>query len=289
MLRNLGHTVRVAERYEDQSCDLLVALHARRSAAAVRRFRDRHAGTPCIVALTGTDLYRDLGRSAAAQRSVQLADWLVVLQPDALQWLPPDVHDKTHVICQSATAAAPRPPLKSVFEICVIGHLRQVKDPFRTAMAVRLLPKTSRIQVAHMGAALTPAMRQRALAETKKNPRYEWLGELTHGKTKRRLARARLMVLTSRMEGGANVVAEALAAGVPVLSTRISGSAGVLGTDYPGYFEVGDTQQLTELLVRAENDKRWYAQLKGRCQKLARLISPQREQAAWAKLLRLRG
>ena len=289
MQRNLGHTVRIAEQYSGQTSDLMIALHARRSAVAVRDFCERHPARRCIVALTGTDLYRDLQRSSAAQDSVDLANWLVVLQPDALQLLPAKIRRKTHVICQSATAATRRPPLKRVFEVCVVGHLRPVKDPFRTAMAVRNLPPASQIKVVQLGAALTPAMEQRALAETQTNRRYEWLGELTHGKTKQRLARARLMVLSSQMEGGANVVAEALAAGVPVLSTRISGSMGILGDDYPGYFEVGDTARLTELLLRAENDQRWYRQLKTRCKKLAHLVAPHREQAAWAKLLRMCG
>ena len=57
------------------------------------------------------------------------------------------------------------------------------------------------------------------------------------------------------MEGGANVVSEALAAGVPVLCSRISGSIGLLGEDYSGYFEVGDTAGLTELMLKCEQDK----------------------------------
>jgi len=287
--RNLGYSVRVTQHYEDQPCDLLIALHARRSAAAVRRFCDRHPEKPCILALTGTDLYRDLRRSATAQRSLERATWLVVLQPGGLQLIPNEQRNKAHVIYQSATAVQRRDPLKKVFEICVLGHLRREKDPFRAAMAVRDVPESSRIKVVHLGAALGSAMEQRALAEMQTNPRYQWLGELSHGKTKQRLARARLMVLSSRMEGGANVVSEALAAGVPIVSSRISGSLGILGNDYPGYFKVGDTARLTELLVRAENDERWYRQLTARCQRLARLVTPHREQAAWAKLLRLCG
>lgn len=94
------------------------------------------------------------------------------------------------------------------------------------------------------------------------------------------------MVLTSRMEGGANVVSEAIAASVPVISSRISGSIGLLGKDYPGYFPVGDTRALADLLRRAETDKRFYRRLKSRCRRLAPLFDPKRERLSWAKLLR---
>ncbi|HIA67442.1 TPA: hypothetical protein EYN98_15570 [Candidatus Poribacteria bacterium] len=48
----------------------------------------------------------------------------------------------------------------------MIGHLRPVKDPFRVANAVRLLPASSQIKVLHAGAALSPDMESEAVAET---------------------------------------------------------------------------------------------------------------------------
>src|SRR5438552_3456045 len=77
MLRSLGHQVRIrGPAAAVERADLLLALHARRSAAAVRRFRNRYPSRPVIVALTGTDLYRDFPRSRATQRCVELADTL---------------------------------------------------------------------------------------------------------------------------------------------------------------------------------------------------------------------
>ena len=87
---------------------------------------------------------------------------------------------------------------------------------------------------------------------------YRWLGELSREKALRLLSRCRLLALTSEQEGGANVVSEALAASVPVLSSRIAGSVGLLGEDYPGYFPVGDTEALARLLGRAETDADFY-------------------------------
>ncbi len=160
-----------------------------------------------------------------------------------------------------------------------------MKDPFRTADAVRLLPASSQIKVLHAGAALSPDMESEALAKTKSNPRYGWLGELPRWKTLRLLAGSRLLALTSQMEGGANVVSEALACSIPVISSRISGSIGLLGEDYPGYFPVGDTQALADLLHRLETDQSFYLSLKAWCHRRKEIVSPDREKQSWECLL----
>ena len=160
-----------------------------------------------------------------------------------------------------------------------------MKDPFRTADAVRLLPASSQIKVLHAGAALSPDMESEALAKTKSNPRYSWLGELPRWKTLRLLAGSRLLVLTSQMEGGANVVSEALACSIPVISSQISGSIGLLGEDYPGYFPVGDTQALADLLHRVETDQSFYLSLKAWCHRRQEIVSPDREKQSWECLL----
>lgn len=287
LLRDLGHRVTLAEEYRaSATLDLLIALHARKSADSIRRFRRQQPEQPLVLALTGTDLYRDIHRDESARRSLQWADRLVLLQPHGISELPNNLRDKARVIYQSVEAPKTRPqPLKTVFEVCVIGHLRPVKDPFRTALAARRLPASSRIRVMHFGAALSEAMERRARAEMQRNPRYRWLGEVPRWQVQRRLARSRLLVLSSQMEGGANVVSEAVAVGVPVVSSRISGSIGLLGEDYPGYFPVGDTDALTRLLQRAEVDAAFYKTLKQRCGKLAALFTPARERRSWEQLI----
>src|SRR5215831_157313 len=132
MLRELGHRVKIQTTYDGSSCDLLLALHAKRSAAAVFEFHDAHPGRPVIVALTGTDLYRDIDRSRAAQRALEIAARLVALQPLANDRLASHLRGKLRVIYQSVDrnpADAIRPAHK--FRVCVIGHLRKLKDPFR--------------------------------------------------------------------------------------------------------------------------------------------------------------
>jgi len=286
LLRDLGHRVALAESFSDQSCELLIALHARRSAESIRRFHDSRPAAPLIVALTGTDLYRDIKTNRVAQRSLVLADRIVLLQPAGVHSLPASLRAKARVIQQSATGLATLPPpLSSVFEVAVIGHLRPVKDPFRAAFAARSLPESSHIRVVHIGAALSEAMAARARAEMARNPRYRWIGELSPATTKRRLARARLLVLSSRLEGGANVISEAISVGTPIIASRIPGSIGLLGEDYAGYFEVGDTGSLRTLLRNVEEDARFYGKLRQDCRALLPLVRPERERDLWKRLL----
>lgn len=290
LLTGLGHRVRIARHYRSGSCDLLIALHARRSAEAVFRFRGRDPHRPLIVALTGTDLYRDLHHSRRARRVLELATRLVVFQPLATRELSARLRRKARVIYQSVRPTKRRTrggnsSRDGSFAVCVVGHLRWVKDPFRAALASRRLPASSRMRILHAGTAMEPGMVHRARGEERRNPRYHWLGGLSRAQARRLIARSRLLVLSSLMEGGANVISEALVDRVPVLASRIPGSVGLLGVGYPGFFPVCDTQALARLLRRAEIDLRFYARLKAWCSRRAALFQPSRERARWRKLL----
>lgn len=286
ILRELGHHVTVAHRYDGKSCDLMIALHARKSAESIRRLRELHAALPLIVVLTGTDLYRDISTSAAAKRSLEFATRLVVLQRLGIEQLPAPHRAKTRVIYQSATRLArPVSPPSSYFKVAVIGYLRPEKDPFRTALAARSLPRWSRIRIVQVGRAMTERMQEFASKEGKTNPRYRWVDGLPHWKARRVLAGSHLAALTSRMEGSSNVLCEAIVSSVPVVASAIPGLMGSLGEDYPGYFPVGDTRALAGLLLRAETDEAFYKELKSRCAELAPVLSPTRERDAWQRLV----
>lgn len=287
ILKKLGHRVRVAQTYDGRRCDVLIALHARRSYDSIRRFHDSHPDLPLIVVLTGTDVYRDIHEDTEAQRSLELATKLVALQKMALRELPKRFHKKTHVIYQSAESfRGKRPSRSGIFKVCVVGHLREEKDPLRTAVAVRDLPATSRIQVTHVGQALDKNLGQEATEEAARNPRYRWIGQLSHRKTRERLARSHLVCITSRMEGSSNVLSEALASGVPVVASKISGLMGTLGNRFTGYFPVGNTENLRKLLLRAERDRLFYRALERQCRNLAHLVKTKRELDAWRRLLK---
>jgi putative glycosyltransferase (TIGR04348 family) len=286
LLRELGHRVDVTNEWNGNECDLLVALHARRSARSVAEFSGRFPDKSLIVVLTGTDLYRDLPGSLAARESLELATRLVMLQSDGMRYLSTDCRGKTRVIIQSARKPKRQiPTLKRTMEVSVVAHLRRVKDPFRAALASRRLPACSRIRIIQVGRAMSENMQLRAEREAAHNPRYRWLGELPRWQTQQRLQRSQLLVVSSRMEGAPNVASEALAAGVPMLSSQISGMQGLLGSDYPGYFPVGDTGRLAEMMLQAEQDQGFYRRLKQACQRLRHLVCPAREKRLWRQLL----
>lgn len=286
ILHRLGHTARIANEYNGQPCDLMIAMHARKSAQAVSRYRSLYPDGPLILALTGTDVYRDIKRSVRARQSLEQANRIVVLQKAAIEELRAQMREKCAVIYQSSAPMA-KPPERPErrFLITVLGHLRPEKDPFRAAMASRRLPEHSRVSVVHLGGALSTQMAAAAERHQRSNPRYRWLGEVSHSSARRWLSRSHLMVLSSRMEGGANVLSEAIVLGTPVLASRIPGSVGILGERYPGLFDTGDTVALAQLMERAECDPAFYARLQTWCKRLAALFTPQREQAAWARLL----
>ncbi len=289
ILRLQQHRVAIATAFSDQPADLLIALHAVKSASSVARARRIRPEMPIIVALTGTDLYPSLRVKPRGCDALDQADRVVALQPLAARQLLPRWRRKLRVIYQSVprtvglTSRVRRTGRD--FRVVVVGHLRTVKDPLRTAYAVRRLPAASRLDVTHVGSALTEGWKRRAEHESKTNPRWHWLGETSLLRARRLIASSDLLVLSSRSEGGAGVVGEACVAGVPIVTTRIDGSLGLLGEDYPGTFDVGDTAALTRLLLRAEGDKRFLRELHRRCRACASLFSEAREKRAWHRLI----
>ncbi len=285
LLRELGHAVDVQMDWNGAPADLMIALHARRSHGSIARFAAAYPSRPLGLALTGTDLYRDIRFDADAKRSLRLATRMIVLQQLGLAELAPALRRKTRVIYQSTQPIRRVPPLSSCFEVCISGHLRDEKDPFRLAAALSYLPPQSRIRVTHLGAAMSGDIAAAARGWMEREPRYRWLGERPHWQALHRLARSRLMVISSRMEGGANVVTEALAAGVPVIASRIPGNIGMLGADYAGYYPLGDERALARLLWRAESDPEFYRKLKHQCAARRCLVSRKREKQGLIQLL----
>lgn len=287
ILRDLGHRVQVATDYAGEPADLMIALHAWRSAASVRAFRARYPDRTLIVGMAGTDIYRfQQSDPEVTHRSMAMADRLVGLHDLVADAIPEAMRGKLRIIYQSVPALPRRlPPLRDVFEVLVIGHLREEKDPLRAALAARALPAASRIRIVHLGMAHDARWAAAATAEMAANLRYRWRGEVPGWMVRRTLARAPLMVLSSIMEGGANVLSEALTAGVPVLASAIPGSIGLLGREYPGYFSAGDTAALSALLHRAETDADFLDGLRRHCAARAPLFTPARECDAWQALL----
>ena len=273
-LRRAGHRVGISVEWPAaQAADLMLALHARRSHASIKAFP---RARPLMVALTGTDVYRDIHQSDEARESLELADRLIVLQPKAAAELPARLRAKVSVVVQSSATGFRHRPVSRGFRVCVIGHLRDEKDPLRTLLALRYV--SCPIEVVHLGAALDPALGETLKAA--RDPRYRWLGGVPHARALRWLASSHAMVISSRMEGGANVVCEALRIGVPVLASRIPGNVGLLGPGYRGYFAPGDERGLARLLERAALERDFYRALKAQVARLRPSVAPRAEARA---------
>ena len=286
-LKQLGHQVNIAVQWDHRSYDLMIALHAWRSADCIAHFKVRYPQRPLIVCMTGTDLYRFMiSHPKPTLHSIKVADQLVVLHDRARFVLPQTAQNKVSIIYQSAQPLSfPIKRSKKTVDICVVGHLRDEKDPLRTAYAVRNLPQSSRIRVLHYGKAHNRQWQQKALQEMQINPRYQWLGEVKHWQVRKAYARCHAMVLSSNMEGGANVISEATVAGLPTIASKIEGSIGLLGEEYPAYYPVQDTQALRTLLLKVENDTDFMQQIQQYITKKAPLFQAATEAQCWQQLL----
>jgi len=239
--------------------------------------------------LTGTDLYRDIRSDASARRSLDLATHLVVLQDEGINELTPELRNKCRAIYQSAPSLSRGAPSRRSFDAVLVGHMRAEKDPLTPMRALERLPPDSRVRLIHIGEALDEAY-LRAARELQGRPwptlkRYVWLGNRPHGETRQRIRRSHIMIISSIMEGGANVVVEAVTAAIPVLASRISGNMGMLGREYEGYFPAGDDAALAALLDRVSRDGRFLARLRAQCARRASLFSPTRERREVVRLL----
>ncbi len=287
------YRIRITQAWPDgvSSADdqVLLALHARRSAASAKAWAQAHPGRGLAVVLTGTDLYRDIAVDASAQLSLTLAQRLVVLQTLGLQSLPTHHRAKAQAIFQSVSTRQTLPKTTRHLRVVMVGHLRTEKSPQTLFEAAHLLQGDPRILIDHIGEASDPALGMQARATAATCPNYRWLAGLPHAATRAHIQRAHLLVHPSAMEGGAHVVMEAVCSGTPVLASRIDGNVGMLGDDYAGYFDWGDAQGLARLL-RACADARnphdqLLAALKAQCARRAPLFAPQAEQAALLNLV----
>jgi putative glycosyltransferase (TIGR04348 family) len=281
-LRNAGHRVDVAVQWTpDSRIDAMLALHARRSYPSIKTFSSDRL---LVVALTGTDVYRDIKSSDEARESLELAHRLIVLQPKATEELPRRLRSKVRVVVQSSATRLRHRPIARRFRLCVVGHLRSEKDPLRTLAALAYVPQDS-VEVIHLGAALDEALAAEARAGMAREPRYRWLGSVPHARALAWMASSHAMVISSRMEGGANVVCEALRIGLPVLASRIPGNVGLLGERYAAYFPMEDEKALARLIVRAQADEAFYRRLKSQIAPLRAKVGPRSEASALLRAL----
>jgi putative glycosyltransferase (TIGR04348 family) len=273
----------VQTAWDGTPADAMIALHARRSADSIAKFRAA-SRRPIAVVLTGTDLYRDLPESREAATSLDIAARIVVLQDDAPALLRDEWRRKCEVIFQSAQALATQRKKNGRLDCVIVGHLRDEKDPRTLFAAIESLPRDLDIRFRHIGDALDPALGEEARRLQRRDPRYRYSGGLPRGLTRAALKSAHVLVHPSIMEGGANAIVEAITAGTPVIASRISGNIGMLGRGYPGYFEPRDASGLAHRLVQALQQPEFLRSLRAACARRAALFRPASEARAVRKL-----
>jgi putative glycosyltransferase (TIGR04348 family) len=263
----------------------MIALHARRSADSIDAFATAHPSRPLIVVLTGTDLYRDIANDRAAQRSLDLATRLVVLNELGARSLPARVRRKTSVILQSARSLSPGKRSARRFTVAVVGHLRSEKDPEIAWNLLAHVDRDAPLRVLHAGRALDATLGRKAMATARKDSRYVWFGDLPRPRARQIMRRSHVLLHPSLMEGGAQAVIEAVTARTPVIASRIDGNVGLLGRDYPGLFAVGDAASAARLVTRAAREPAFLRNLARACARRAPLFAPARERRAVNRLV----
>ena len=271
------YRVRVEQAWRGEPCDLLIALHARRSAESIQKFGAAHPDRPLVVVLTGTDLYRDLATNREARRSLELASRLVVLNELGPRRLPAWARGKATVILQSARQLSPGRRPRRHLAVAVVGHLRDEKNPQFVWSLLRELPADLPLRVRHVGAAVEPALGREAAQVAARDARYRWLGELPRARARQVIRASHLLLHPSNMEGGAQAVIEAVRSHTAVLASGIDGNAGLLGEDYPGLFTENHVEAAGALLLRAAHDAGFLRRLQARCEQRAALFAPEQE------------
>jgi glycosyltransferase involved in cell wall biosynthesis len=284
MLNEGGVDARGSHGYDGDPADVLIALHAVKGAPAVFDFREKAPQGKVIVLLTGTDIYQGLPEgSEIGHDALRSADRIVVPQEAAILRLPEEVRDKTVVIRSSLDPIAIKAgPLKSPFVISVVGHPRPVKRSFLTIETVARHPEWRDLEVWQIGQALDEESRKTAAAWVRNDHRYRWFGGLPRQESLARCAESSLMINSSILEGGAHAVLEAMTMGVPVLASRIEGNVGLLGDDYPGYFEEGKLDEALQAIVDKRVDlEDWVSLASERMDRFSR----ESESTSWLDLL----
>ena len=304
-LSALGHRVDTSyvfgkspDTYATTDYELMVAIGAEECDEAITAFLATHADGHLAVMLTGHNLYAQPEVSPIVARNIERASAIIVPNDHAVERLPPQFRDKTHVLYpavelpEGGVEAIPDPPLREErqtdppqFEVCVANHLADYSDPLRTAEAARLLPEDSRIFVTHIGRVLDPQWEARVEGESETNPRYDWLGEASWSEARRYIKRARLLSLTSTIDGGGNTIAEAVVLGTPLVATRIPGHVGLTGEDYPGLLETHDERTLAEMMYAVETDPDFREQLDQECARMRPKFDMNSEREGWRKIL----
>lgn len=287
-----------------------IVLNAFRSHEQVQGFLK--AKIPVLLVMTGTDLYgalapRNRGSEdyKKTERALLSASAIMTLQAQAQQeicerW--PQVAGHVHCVLQTTTERKPHAPRLTAYSktvrFLIAGHIREEKDPstafgafhhaFPEGWADRADGRKVPVRLIHVGDERDKALAQELRRLAARYPGVRMEGALSHAQTMRQMTQVHALIQPSVSEGGALVVAEAVACRLPVLASDIPAHRGQLGAAYPGLFAVGDRHALAETLKRFVADESYQRMLAKACNALApRLANPQHECDELVRLVRL--
>lgn len=264
--------------------DVLIALHARKSAHFIDEFLAVNPAGKVIVYLTGTDLYSDIPSCCEiCEKSMELADALVVSQEASLSSVPERYCAKSVVVHKSIeipelASKATEPDL-----FTVIGHLRAVKQPFMAVESLQLLEGSVRLVL--LGKEVDLGSDEISRKWQAKDPRFQWLGGVPYAETLQWMQRSVATINTSLAEGGANSVGESIVLGVPVLASRVEGNVGMLGDDYAGYFSADSEQELADLMHRVIHDSDFLEKLRQQVRVRSEKFLRENEKQDWMNVI----
>lgn len=283
--------------------DLVHALHARKGGAA---WLD-HAlpgDPPLVVSLTGTEIHRDLGDPSLAPRVLgALREARLVLSSGGALLasavaVVPSLSGRSAVVPKGVDLP-PRDPgfdlrraaglPRNAFVFLLPAGLREVKDPlFALEPLSRLRRGDPRVAFVHCGESLDPSLEEALRARAAAEPWVRTLGAVPYRRMGSVYAGASVVLNTSRSEGYANVLPEAMAAGRPLLAADIPANAETVVRGRTGLlYRAGDADSFLRAAGRLLRNGDLRRRLGAAARKEARArFSPEAEARAVAEAYR---
>jgi glycosyltransferase involved in cell wall biosynthesis len=286
-----------------------IVLNAARSASCVHTLAA--AGIPVMVVMTGTDLYGVLRADratetsyAAAESAMLTASMVLTLQEEAQQEIQrrwPALAGRVFVLPQTSPPRKPHAPVVTVqsktVRFLIAAHIREEKDPrtafqafhiaFPDGWAERADGGRVPVRLIHVGGYQDKTLAHELMLLAGQFPGILLEGPLTHAETMRQMTHVHCLVQPSISEGGALVIAEAVACRLPVIASNIPAHRAQLGADYPGLFKTGDAHDLARQLRRFVADPELLSDLQRRQAALiTKLASPAQERDELVRLVR---
>ncbi|MHB8925347.1 MAG: glycosyltransferase [Coriobacteriia bacterium] len=238
---------RIVESHEPQ----FVHAHAIYPSAAAARRLVGSSGLPLIVSVHGSDLHTNLVRPAWAREvraTLAAADAVICVSSalardvNALGCVDPDrVVVVPNTIDISRFDHVDREPHEGPVRLVSVGNLVPVKGHDILLRALGMAVRSGLDVTLDLVGGGSESQNLAALAaEEGLTDRVRFLGPLSAGALTDALARADAFVLASRQEGFGVAIVEALATGLPVVTTRSGGPEDIVGDDDGVLVEAGD-------------------------------------------------